>query len=166
MRYSSKRKRVIGALSVGVLLLVGLTLTDFALSTPKTTSSASAGNAISSSASNSIQQQSSSLQSSVAAQNSVVYRDPATGKIIQTPRSAYPRKLAEQMKDALSASTDGLIEVQSPVSGTFVNLNGRFMNLMAASESAAGLLDIGCQSAGEGAVTDNKTLNPKNNIEE
>ncbi|MCH7878120.1 MAG: hypothetical protein IH914_02260 [candidate division Zixibacteria bacterium] len=167
MRITGKKFKTIVVVSAGSLVFVGLALTNFASSvTPQESSpnvknvSSAGGPAPSASA---IQPAS---QSQSSAQSAVIYKDPATGKIIQTPASGYPRELAEQMKEALSTSSAGLVEQQSPVSGIYVNLNGRFRSLMAASESTEGVLQIGCQSAGEGQILTEEVNDTKEQIKE
>lgn len=167
MRITGKKLKAIVVVSAGSLVFVGLALTNFASSvTPQESSpnvknvSSTGGPAPSTSA---VQPPG---QSQSSAQNAVIYKDPATGKIIHTPPSGYPRELAEQMKEALSTSSAGLIEQQSPVSGIYVNLNGRFRSLMAASESAEEGLQIGCQSAGEVQLSTEKVNDTREQTKE
>lgn len=167
MRITGKKLKAIVVVSAGSLVFVGLALTNFASSvTPQESSpnvknvSSTGGPAPSASA---VQPPG---QSQSSAQNAVIYKDPATGKIIHTPPSGYPRELAEQMKEALSTSSAGLVERQSPVSGTYVNLNGRFTILVIGQESAEGGLQIGCQSAGEVQLSTEKVNDTREQTKE
>lgn len=81
---------------------------------------------------------------SYAAAGYVVYRDPITGDFGPPPANNVP--MNDQSRAAVNTSAVGLTEVQSPVhnGGTMVDLQGRFMNSMVATQDAHGHVTTTC----------------------
>lgn len=69
-----------------------------------------------------------------------VFIDPVTGKIVPQPTGPLPLELTEELQNSLSTSSEGLVEIPSPVpgGGTMVRLNGRFQDAMVATTADAG----------------------------
>ena len=82
----------------------------------------------------------------------VIHIDPATGNLVTDGSSGLA--LDSNELNGLSTSSQGLTEVQSPVSGggTFVNLEGRFQSTQMATVDEDGELVAPCVSGV--AVTD------------
>ncbi|MGD8412940.1 MAG: hypothetical protein PVF33_01835 [Candidatus Latescibacterota bacterium] len=78
----------------------------------------------------------------------VVEVDPATGQPAPTPEGAAPVIFDEEMRNRLSTSSQGLVEVPSPVpgGGTMVDLQGRFQHAFVATADDTGRVDVNCVS--------------------
>jgi hypothetical protein len=69
----------------------------------------------------------------------VVYIDPVTGAILREPApgsTALP--LSQEVSEALSTSSAGLVQVQLPGGGVMIDLQGRFQSPMIATIDANG----------------------------
>ncbi len=84
--------------------------------------------------------------SQVAGGGFTVHVDPATGRIV--PNQAPPTELSRGLENALSTSSEGLVEVRSPVpgGGVMVHLEGRFQNTITATADTQGNLSTSCTS--------------------
>jgi len=73
-----------------------------------------------------------------------VYRDPATGKIGEPPAGAPPAEVPPPLRDALTTSSEGLVETTSPTpgGGVIVDLKGRFLTPLIVTRDADGKLSI------------------------
>ena len=73
-----------------------------------------------------------------------VYRDPDTGQIGEPPAGAPPTEVPGRLRDALSTSSEGLVETTSPTpgGGVMVDLKGRFLSPLIATRDADGKLSI------------------------
>jgi len=78
-----------------------------------------------------------------------VYKDPVTGKFGVPPPDAKPLQLSKELQQALSTSSEGLVQIQSPVpgGGIVVRLNGRFQSAMVAAADAEGNVSVPCLPA-------------------
>ncbi len=63
--------------------------------------------------------------------------DPATGRITQD-------QLVNPVTDPLNWSDEGLVQEKSPVSGTMINLQGRYQNTFVASVDESGNVTAEC----------------------
>jgi hypothetical protein len=84
---------------------------------------------------------------SAGAAGYVVYLDPATGKFTDSPQNAAPLMIDEELRNALSTSSEGLVEVTTPGGAVFVDLQGRFQSAMIASVDSNGELRASCISS-------------------
>ena len=87
------------------------------------------------------------LQAPVAAAGQMLYVDPVTGQIVDTP--APSKDLQAALTTALNNSDEGLVIEKSkvPGGGIMVNLQGRFQNTQTATVDANGTLNAPCVSA-------------------
>jgi hypothetical protein len=72
-----------------------------------------------------------------------IYRDPVTGELVDPPAEA-PDQVSLPPDDALSTSSEGLMETPSPVpgGGIMVDLQGRFRSPLVAKQDAEGKIKI------------------------
>jgi hypothetical protein len=72
-----------------------------------------------------------------------IYRDPVTGELRDPPAEA-PAQVSLPPYDALSTSSEGLVETPSPVpgGGVMVDLQGRFRSPLIATQDAEGKITI------------------------
>jgi hypothetical protein len=70
------------------------------------------------------------------------YVDPVTGEFLD--QAVHPGADFPLATDAFNTSTEGLVEEDSPVSGTMVNLQGRFQHNYTAAVDGAGTLKATC----------------------
>jgi len=72
-----------------------------------------------------------------------IYRDPVTGELVDPPAEA-PDQVSLPPDDALSTSSEGLMETPSPVpgGGVMVDLQGRFRSPLVATQDAEGKIKI------------------------
>jgi hypothetical protein len=72
-----------------------------------------------------------------------IYRDPVTGELGDPPAEA-PDQVSLPPNDALSTSSEGLVETPSPVpgGGSMVDLQGRFRSPLIATQDAEGKITI------------------------
>jgi len=77
-----------------------------------------------------------------------VYIDPATGRFLDHPVGGGALQLTPELQNAVSTSGAGLQEVPAPGGGMMVDLQGRFQNVMSASEMANGKLNAPCLTGG------------------
>jgi len=84
-----------------------------------------------------------------AAAGQMLYVDPATGQIVDTPTASDPKDLQAALASALNTSDEGLVIERSkvPGGGMMVNLQGRFQNTQTATVDANGTLNAPCVSA-------------------
>lgn len=82
--------------------------------------------------------------SSVAAAGLKVFVDPASGALVVPPRTKRLTldRLSPEMREALSTSSDGLVEVTTPNGTVLVNLQGRFRSASIATVGADGEVTI------------------------
>ena len=68
------------------------------------------------------------------------YIDPETGEFIPQPKGKDPALESHEPSDAISTSSEGLVEVPSPVpgGGTMVNLKGRFRKSLTVTQDGDG----------------------------
>ena len=78
-----------------------------------------------------------------------VYRDPITGKFTPPPASAPSIiiQLPNELQNALSTSSEGLVMESSLGGGTMVRLQGRFQNAIVASIDEDGHFSTQCRSS-------------------
>lgn len=76
----------------------------------------------------------------------MIHIDPATGNVVDAAPGTAPLVLDAGLQNALSASSEGLEEVPSPVAGggTMVDLQGRFQNTMIATVDENGEVKAPC----------------------
>ena len=72
-----------------------------------------------------------------------IHRDPVTGELGAPPAEA-PDQVSLPPDDALSTSSEGLVETPSPVpgGGSMVDLQGRFRSPLTATQDAEGKVMI------------------------
>jgi len=72
-----------------------------------------------------------------------IYRDPVTGELGDPPAEA-PAQVSLPPDDALSTSSEGLVETPSPGpgGGVMVDLQGRFRSPLIATQDAEGKITI------------------------
>jgi hypothetical protein len=72
-----------------------------------------------------------------------IYRDPVTGELGDPPTEA-PAQVSVPPDDALSTSSEGLVEIPSPVpgGGVMLDLQGRFRSPLIATQDAEGKITI------------------------
>jgi hypothetical protein len=72
-----------------------------------------------------------------------IYRDPVTGELGDPPAEA-PDQISLPPADALSTSSEGLVETPSPMpdGGVMVDLQGRFRSPLIATQDAEGKITI------------------------
>ena len=72
-----------------------------------------------------------------------IYRDPVTGEFGDPPVEA-PAQVSVPPDDALSTSSEGLVETPSPVpgGGVMIDLQGRFRSPLIATQDAEGKITI------------------------
>ena len=87
------------------------------------------------------------------------YKDPVTGKFGPPPPGTHHLEFSGELQKALSTSSEGLMAIESPVpgGGIMVRLNGRFMNLMVATEDTDGKANVQCLSTGPASAESNTT---------
>jgi len=84
---------------------------------------------------------------SAGAAGYMVYLDPATGKLTDTPQGTAPIEIDAELRNALSTSSEGLVQVPGPIpGGVFVRLQGRFQNVMFAAVDSNGRVQTSCVS--------------------
>ena len=73
-----------------------------------------------------------------------VYIDPKTGEFTKPPPGVAPTEVSPSLKDALSTSSEGLVETPSPApgGGVMIDLQGRFRSPLTATRDAEGKLKI------------------------
>lgn len=73
-----------------------------------------------------------------------VYIDPKTGKTGPPPPGELPPELPSQLMEALSTSSEGLVETPSPTpgGGFMIDLKGRFHAPLTATQDADGKVSI------------------------
>ena len=84
----------------------------------------------------------------VGSAGQILSLDPVTGKPRTTPAPAQAEDLRAILGDAVSTSSEGLVQEKSPVEGggIIMNLQGRFQNAVAATVDANGNLTAPCIS--------------------
>lgn len=95
--------------------------------------------------------------SAAAAAGYVVHIDPVEGRLASRPHDAPAEMWDEEMRNRLSTSSQGLVEVPSPIpgGGTMVELQGRFQHAFVASVDDSGHAGASCvatapESPGQG----------------
>jgi hypothetical protein len=87
-----------------------------------------------------------------------VFRDPQTGRITGKPgpaeRAALQSAVVKQLGPSSSTSSQGLVQVASPVKGggVMVDLQGRFRSTSSATEEA-GATTVDCRANAPGTTT-------------
>jgi hypothetical protein len=78
----------------------------------------------------------------------MIHIDPATGQLVDRAPGTVPVVFDEALQNALSTSSEGLVEVASPVEGggTMIDLQGRFQNTMVSTVDENGVLQAPCIS--------------------
>lgn len=83
----------------------------------------------------------------------VVHIDPSTGAFTEASERTVPVTLDDEVQNALSTSSEGLVEVPHPTAGgAMVDLRGRFQNAVIAAVDEAGGVRATCVSALPGEV--------------
>lgn len=79
----------------------------------------------------------------------VVHIDPETGKPTAASPGTVPLVVDAELRNALSTSSEGLVEVPSPVpgGGMMVDLQGRFQNTFVAAVGESGHIGASCLSS-------------------
>jgi hypothetical protein len=71
-----------------------------------------------------------------------VYRDPVTGEIGPPPTSEPSLQVPPAMEEAVSTSSEGLVETQDAGGGVMVDLQGRFRHFTTATKDEHGNISV------------------------
>ena len=143
------RRNILLALSSFTLMLMVTSL--FNSDTPARIKAGDAKTAVNVSPADSPQKQDGAKkpQSGTKATNLAGYKvhiDPVTGKITSPPPGQVAPEQSAELQNSLSTSSEGLVEVQSPVAGggIILDLKGRFQDAMVGTIEADGKVTAEC----------------------